>query len=60
MRIANEVEVCDMSKKLIMGAVLALALVVCILQTASAKTKWKLSATCKKCSEEGEGQMEKQ
>lgn len=26
---ANEVEVCDMSKKLIMGAVMALALVVC-------------------------------
>lgn len=47
MRIANEVEVCDMSKKLIMGAVLALALVVCIPQTASAKTKWKLSATSK-------------
>ena len=44
---ANEVEVCDMSKKLIMGAVLALALVVCIPQTASAKTKWKLSATSK-------------
>ena len=34
-----------MSKKLIMGAVMALALVVCIPQTASAKTKWKLSAT---------------
>ena len=27
---ANEVEVCDMSKKLIMGVVMALALVVCI------------------------------
>ena len=47
MRMANEVEVCDMSKKLIMGAVMALALVVCIPQTASAKTKWKLSATSK-------------
>ena len=44
---ANEVEVCDMSKKLIMGAVMALALVVCIPQTASAKTTWKLSATSK-------------
>lgn len=44
---ANEMEVCDMSKKLIMGAVMALALVVCIPQTASAKTKWKLSATSK-------------
>lgn len=47
MRMANEMEVCDMSKKLIMGAVMALALVVCIPQTASAKTKWKLSATSK-------------
>lgn len=47
MRIANEVEVCDMSKKLIMGVVMALVLVVCIPQTASAKTKWKLSATSK-------------
>lgn len=37
MRMANEMEVCDMSKKLIMGAVMALALVVCIPQTASAK-----------------------
>ena len=44
---ANEVEVCDMSKKLIMGVVMALVLVVCIPQTASAKTKWKLSATSK-------------
>lgn len=73
MRIANEVEVCHMSKKLIMGVVMALVLVVCIPQTVSAKTKWKLSATSKnlqvgktskltvkKCSEEGEGQMEKQ
>lgn len=47
MRRANEVEVCDMSKKLIMGVVMTLALVVCIPQTASAKTKWKLSATSK-------------
>ena len=47
MRMANEVEVCDMSKKLIMGVVMALVLVVCIPQTASAKTKWKLSATSK-------------
>ncbi len=47
MRMANEVEVCDMSKKLIMGVVMALAVVVCIPQTASAKTKWKLSATSK-------------
>lgn len=47
MRMANEVEVCDMSKKMIMGVVMALALVVCIPQTASAKTKWKLSATSK-------------
>ena len=47
MRMANEMEVCDMSKKLIMGAVMALALVVCIPHTASAKTKWKLSATSK-------------
>ena len=73
MRMANEMEVCDMSKKLIMGAVMALALVVCIPQTASAKTKWKLSATSKnlqvgkiskltvkKCSGEGEDQVEKQ
>lgn len=44
---ANEVEVCDMSKKLIIGVVMALVLVVCIPQTASAKTKWKLSATSK-------------
>ena len=44
---ANEVEVCDMSKKLIMGVVMALALGLCIPQTASAKTKWKLSATSK-------------
>ena len=47
MRIVNEVEVCDMSKKLIMGVVMALVLVVCIPQTVSAKTKWKLSATSK-------------
>ena len=47
MRRANEVEVCDMSKKLIMGVVMTLALVVCIPQTVSAKTKWKLSATSK-------------
>lgn len=47
MRMAYEVEVCDMSKKLIMGAVMVLALVLCIPQTASAKTKWKLSATSK-------------
>ena len=36
---ANEVEVCDMSKKLIIGVVMALVLVVCIPQTAFAKTK---------------------
>ena len=38
---ANEVEVCDMSKKLIMGAVMALALMVCIPK--KAKVKWKSS-----------------